>query len=352
MVSHEDIKLLLEVQRSGYNDMVSNLMTTFNERLSKIEKEVCDLRAENSLLRQAQQQQTANIEDFVQKLEGVEGVCEGVRIDAHPINTRLDDLEDRSRKNNLRFDGIAESYRENWEQTAEHVGKLVREKLGVAGDVSIQRAHRVGNPNSDRPRTIIVNFLRFQDRQEILRNRHKLRDTNIFVNEDLCAASIAKQRQQWPELQRAMKEGKTAFFVHTKLIIKEKIHVGGGHNTGSGSQETSDGESVVSDIATGGGRGSGTAGGGRGTGAAGGGRGSCAAGGGRGTGATGGGRGSGAAGGGRGSGAAEQQRDPSRGRGGRGSGSADSSTVGNTGPVPPPCTPGAQQRALRSARNS
>ena len=146
-----------------------------------------------------------------------------MRFDSQPINVRLDDLEDRSRRNNLRFEGISESYRENWEQTADHVGRLVREKLGVEGDVAIQRAHRVGDPNSGRPRTIIANFLRFRDRQEILRNRHKLKNTDIYVNEDLCSASLAKRRQQLPELQRARREGKTAFFVHTKLVIKERV---------------------------------------------------------------------------------------------------------------------------------
>ena len=394
MVSREEVKLLLDVQRDAYNDMVSNLMATFNERLSKTEKEVCDLRAENSSLRQAHHQQTLHVDELINKLEEIEGVCEGVRFDAQPINVRLDDLEDRSRRNNLRFEGIPESYRENWEQTADHVGRLVREKLGVEGDVAVQRAHRVGDPNSGRPRTIIANFLRFRDRQEILRNRHKLKNTDIYVNEDLCSASLAKRRQQLPELQRARREGKTAFFVHTKLVIKERVTADGvaGENIvadggeavvadGGGSSEGEDvpsgdsandvhsevdGERSVDNTGTNResavtaiGRGSGTAGEGGRSGAAGG-RGSGSAAGGRGSGG-GGGRGSGAPGAGRGSGGAGGQRASSRGGRGRGpggsnrargSGSAGAgrgsgSAGGNAGDIA-----GEQHRVLRSGVDS
>ena len=220
--------------------MVTNLMTTFNEKVSKIQTEVCDLRAGNSLLRRAQEQQSEQFEEIINKLEEIEGICEGVRVDAQPINELLDNLENRSRSNNLRLEGIADSNRENWEQTVEHVGNIVREKLCIEGDISLQRAHRVGSDNSNRPRTIIANFLKFQDRRKILRNRYPLKGSNIYVNEDLCVASIAKRRQQLPELQRDRREGKIAFFVHTKLISKERVLVGGGHIVGGGigSQET------------------------------------------------------------------------------------------------------------------
>ena len=98
------------------------------------------------------------------------------------------------------------------EQTAEHVWKIVWEKLGVEGDLSLQRANRDGSDNSDWPKTIIASFLNFQDRQKILRNRYLLEGSNIYVNEDLCVASIAKCRQQLPELQRSKNEGKIAVF--------------------------------------------------------------------------------------------------------------------------------------------
>ena len=43
MVSHDSKKLLLEVLRQGYNDIVPITMSTFNENRSKNEKEICEL---------------------------------------------------------------------------------------------------------------------------------------------------------------------------------------------------------------------------------------------------------------------------------------------------------------------
>ena len=45
--------------------MAANLMTTFNETMSKIEREMCNLRAENSLLRRAQEQQRERFEELL-----------------------------------------------------------------------------------------------------------------------------------------------------------------------------------------------------------------------------------------------------------------------------------------------
>ena len=40
-------------------------------------------------------------------------------------------LEDRSRRNNLRIDGVPENEYETWEQTEAKVKSLVKEKLGI-----------------------------------------------------------------------------------------------------------------------------------------------------------------------------------------------------------------------------
>ena len=76
------------------------------------------------------------------------------------------------------------------------------------------------------------------------------------MNEDLCATPIAKRRQQLSELQRTRREGKTTFSVYTKLNIKERVLVGGGHivGGGSGSQETVAGvDSAAYNVVAGGG---------------------------------------------------------------------------------------------------
>ena len=55
-----------------------------------------------------------------------------------------------------------------------------------------------------------------------MRNARKLKATNIFINDDLCAVSQAIKNAQMPLMKQAKAQGKVAFFRHTKLIIREK----------------------------------------------------------------------------------------------------------------------------------
>ena len=51
-------------------------------------------------------------------------------------------LEDRSRRNNLRIDGIKQKVGESWQDCEAEVEKLFREKLDIEDEVIIQRTHR------------------------------------------------------------------------------------------------------------------------------------------------------------------------------------------------------------------
>ena len=116
---------------------------------------------------------------------------------------------------------MEERGQETWEQTATAVTSLLEDKMELPGLV-LERAHRVGPHRVDKPRTIVARFTRYCDREAVLRNAKKLKGTNIFVNEDLCAASQAVKSSQFPMMKQARAQGKIAFFRHTKLIIRER----------------------------------------------------------------------------------------------------------------------------------
>ena len=55
------------------------------------------------------------------------------------------DLENRSRRNNLRILGIKEAPRESWEKCGNKIYDLLEEKLEInTSNVSTERVHRVG----------------------------------------------------------------------------------------------------------------------------------------------------------------------------------------------------------------
>ena len=69
------------------------------------------------------------------------------------------DPEDRSRRNNLRILGIKEDPRESWEECENKIYDLLKEKLEMdTGNITIERAHRVGEKSNDKEREIVVQF--------------------------------------------------------------------------------------------------------------------------------------------------------------------------------------------------
>ena len=80
---------------------------------------------------------------------------------------RVRDLEERSRRDNLRIDGSAEIENETWEQTEEILHNIFEEKLQLE-TMSVERAHRVGNKVKNNNRTIVVKLASFKDKLKVI----------------------------------------------------------------------------------------------------------------------------------------------------------------------------------------
>lgn len=75
----------------------------------------------------------------------------------------------------------------------------------------MKRAHRTGKPRGDKPRPIVVKFLRFKDKSDILQKTKSLKGTDIYINEDYTDAVRRKRQELMPKLREARQRGDTAF---------------------------------------------------------------------------------------------------------------------------------------------
>ena len=79
------------------------------------------------------------------------------------------DLEDRSRQNNLRIDGIKESKGETCEQCEQKPKAIFNGQLRIEEEIEIDRAHPIEkNPgrNDERPRTVVMWCTRYKEREK------------------------------------------------------------------------------------------------------------------------------------------------------------------------------------------
>ena len=119
---------------------------------------------------------------------------------------KIVDLEDRSRRNNLRIDGISEKENETWDECEQEGQSFIKDKLGIAEDIVIERAHRIkkkGNSdNPGKPRTIVCRFLNYKDKTNILKIAKKLKGKNIFINEDFSHETMELRKELWKKAKK------------------------------------------------------------------------------------------------------------------------------------------------------
>ena len=151
------------------------------EQIKELKKEVTDLK---SSVEHTDADRVDDIYDY--------------QVDPEHVTNKLIDLEDRSRRNNLRIDGMSESRNETWEECEEEIQKVLNKKLGVK-NVQIERAHRSKRSksinNSGKPRTIVCKLLNYKKKEEILRNTKKLKGNNIFINGDFCYETMQYRKK-------------------------------------------------------------------------------------------------------------------------------------------------------------
>ena len=100
------------------------------------------------------------------------------------IKDKLTDLENRSRRNNIRVDGLIDSNKETWEQTENKLKSLIVDLNIDPNAIVIERAHRIGKYDEQKNRTVVAKLLNFKDKEKIIAAAKKKRPQNIFVNED------------------------------------------------------------------------------------------------------------------------------------------------------------------------
>lgn len=97
--------------------------------------------------------------------------------------------------------------------------KLLVDKLLLQQKVEMERVHRTGKPGGDRPRQIVVEFLRYKDKSTILQHTKSLKGTKIYINEDFTDAVRRKRKELLPALKAARERGDIAYLRHDKLVI-------------------------------------------------------------------------------------------------------------------------------------
>ena len=175
------------------------------------------------------------VDEVNKKLEDIDKRVEEIKRDEITENfvtktkKQLADLEDRSRRNNLRSDGFQEETNETWEESQSIITNFLKEKFGIEEDILIERAHRTGSiqrndGTRNRKRTIIVRFLNFKEKSRILHTyrEKKLWKEKVFVNENFSEETPSIRKGLLQKAKDFRSQNKVAKVVYDKSIVYEK----------------------------------------------------------------------------------------------------------------------------------
>ncbi|XP_075534599.1 uncharacterized protein LOC142568604 [Dermacentor variabilis] len=168
----------------------------------------------------------ANLESTVECLETAlptadisSSVGQAVKSESIALASRLDDLEDRSRRHNLLFFGIPDGVSETWTQSEKHICELLSRHLNLRiTDGTVERAHRLGAYT----RPIIVKFSSFKTKENILSQKSKLKSTGVSISEDFCRATRLTRKKL---LEFGKSSGQPFSLRFNKLVINNKAYI-------------------------------------------------------------------------------------------------------------------------------
>lgn len=111
------------------------------------------------------------------------------------LELEIDDQEQYSRRNCLLVHGIVEERREN---TDELIIDIIKNDVDIEiSENDIDRTHRIGAPRNpgEKPRPIIVKFVRYNVRKKVFGNKKRLKGKNTSITESLTKYRMGKLKQ-------------------------------------------------------------------------------------------------------------------------------------------------------------
>lgn len=127
------------------------------------------------------------------------------------LSSRIDDLENRHRRNNLRLVNLPE--RAEGADAVRFLEKWLREVFGASlpSPVVIERAHRIGRPPAAEqryPRVMIMKFLNFCDRQRVMEAARKMKAVTYQQHKVMFfpdfSMDVRKQRRQFDGVKKRL----------------------------------------------------------------------------------------------------------------------------------------------------
>lgn len=177
---HCDLALALSELKSGQSTLL-NEMRALKTKLSKNDQILDTIQQRLSKI----EQDCGSFVAIKTQVKGLETLAESQANQIAALTSRVDEAEDRARRQNLIFYGLADADGETWAQSEKKVIDHCASHLQLTVETrDIERAHRLGTFCSERKRPVIVKFSHFKERERVLVAGRRIKVPGISIAED------------------------------------------------------------------------------------------------------------------------------------------------------------------------
>ncbi len=141
------------------------------------------------------------------------------------LKSKMVDMEDRQRRDNLVIDGIPDTANESSKNCEKNTRTFLKNTMHVNNSdrLMIGRVHRLGPYKENQTRSTIIKFDNFKHREAVWEGRKKLPNgSNIRVKENFSKETEASRAQLSPIMRMARKKDYYARLDAGKLIIRNR----------------------------------------------------------------------------------------------------------------------------------
>ena len=199
------------------------------KELKEIKAMLCEVKKTNEAIVSEVREINQTLGKLVSRIDRAENEIVGLKNEVTELRNsnwylqrKLDDLENRSRRQNIIVNGLPQRGQyKNWDTTEAIVRELIQNSLKVKLEPDdIQRAHRIHSNNGIEP--IVCCFLRDKKRSEVLQNARKLKGTEIYISEDYSYQVRSERRELKKHMIEARRQGRNAKLQFRHLIIDNR----------------------------------------------------------------------------------------------------------------------------------
>lgn len=176
-----------------------------------------DIVAQNKEIKQDIKEIKQGLEKHTETIEKLKSKINELEIENSEVKKKLFITQRKIKKNNIVVFGLADD-----EETdiKIQIKDLATNRLGIAlEEIDIDNIYRIGTKKGDKPRAVIVEFVRNIKKQEIFKNVTKLKGSGISIANDLAPEEIEEKKILLRHLKLAREKKYNATITKNILVI-------------------------------------------------------------------------------------------------------------------------------------